>query len=401
MPDSAPNTPIKLNKETQNLVDWCCALYDSGSHIEDEFWEAKLVQAISKLLNSGKEQNLTAALEYLSDYHPDGFEILLDYAENLSSTCQLDLDGQRWTASLVSAPFACWTRYQIPNRDLNPQQITLIKEALTTHVLAQNTQMALVPKLISLDQMPQSFSETLKWTRALGQGALIQTTPSITLNPEPENVSMLADSRHIVLVVVAPAHAPLFKWQEKIQFKREKLAPKWAKSVNPMVANLLTGCEFESILPDAYYVNLRACDKQVRPLNLKAAVNWLSTAMGKPPQQLRAVMAGFGQDKLQEYRISLTEKGQNQVLYGMLWPLFLNESVEHITSGVEDETLSTVDKIVQVLVQSGVTDVKRLPGLLAPEFCEDCGAPEFPNPLGELVHAELPDDVSQTTERFH
>jgi hypothetical protein len=35
------------------------------------------------------------------------------------------------------------------------------------------------------------------------------------------------------------------------------------------------------------------------------------------------------------------------------------------------------------------------------EFCEDCGAPLYPDADGELVHAEMPEDVPSGTEHFH
>ena len=38
----------------------------------------------------------------------------------------------------------------------------------------------------------------------------------------------------------------------------------------------------------------------------------------------------------------------------------------------------------------GVHDVVTLRRTLPLEFCDDCGAPLFPNAEGELVHAELP-----------
>ncbi|MNT94589.1 hypothetical protein D3C72_2363140 [compost metagenome] len=60
-----------------------------------------------------------------------------------------------------------------------------------------------------------------------------------------------------------------------------------------------------------------------------------------------------------------------------------------------------VDEIAALLKEFGVNDVRRLPGVLPPEYCEDCGAPYFPNPLGELVHAELPEDAEAAPAHFH
>jgi hypothetical protein len=95
----------------------------------------------------------------------------------------------------------------------------------------------------------------------------------------------------------------------------------------------------------------------------------------------------------------VTEKGHNTVLYGIVWPMFLFEDL--ISAELEDNKLNTIEKIVAVLQESGVTEVRRLPALMNLEYCEDCGAPHFPNPLGELVHAELPDDIDETPVRFH
>ncbi|MEY3709161.1 MAG: hypothetical protein RIQ67_801, partial [Pseudomonadota bacterium] len=34
-------------------------------------------------------------------------------------------------------------------------------------------------------------------------------------------------------------------------------------------------------------------------------------------------------------------------------------------------------------------------------YCEDCGAPLYPNVDGELVHAELPDVVEEQSQHLH
>ena len=266
-PLKSSKTP-RLSKEAKNLIEWCISLDQSGSRLEDTFWELKVNHAINKLLTTGNEKPLETALEYLSEHHPGGFEALIEQAENLSSMCLVEVDGQHWQALLVSAPVVCWTRYQIPNHTVGPAQSDTLLLALKDVVLAENTSLAMVPKLISLDQMPQSFAETLTWTKQLAQLAITQSGPLPTLNAEPEHTGILADSRHLVMVVVAPVGEPIFKWQEKVNNRRDKCGPKWSKAVHTSLASLLAGCEFESLLPDAYYLNLRESDKFVRPLTI-------------------------------------------------------------------------------------------------------------------------------------
>jgi hypothetical protein len=35
------------------------------------------------------------------------------------------------------------------------------------------------------------------------------------------------------------------------------------------------------------------------------------------------------------------------------------------------------------------------------EFCDDCGAPLFPNPEAELVHAEMPEQAAANSQALH
>ena len=164
----------------------------------------------------------------------------------------------------------------------------------------------------------------------------------------------------------------------------------------PTLAALLPGCGFESLLPDAYYVSNREADRRVRPLSLRAAISWLEGAVNLEASQLRAVVAGCGESRIDEYRIGFTARNNNDVYYGCVWPLYGREEDLPADEGQPD----VVDEIAALLKEYGVNDVRRIPGLLPPDYCEDCGAP-FPNPLGELVHAELPEDAEAAPAKFH
>ena len=80
-----------------------------------------------------------------------------------------------------------------------------------------------------------------------------------------------------------------------------------------------------------------------------------------------------------------------------VWPLYGREEELPSDEGQPD----VVDEITALLKEYGVTEVRRIPGVLPAEYCEDCGAPYFPNPLGELVHAELPEDAEAAPAKFH
>jgi hypothetical protein len=131
----------------------------------------------------------------------------------------------------------------------------------------------------------------------------------------------------------------------------------------------------------------------VRPFSIRAAVAFLEHAMQAEPAQLRAVVAGCGEDRVDEYRVAFTSDGDSQVAHGIVWPLY----------GREDESTrpGPLDDLLGELAQCGITDVKKLSGTFEPEYCEDCGAPLFANPDAEMVHAELPEEADGQTAHFH
>ncbi len=403
MPRSlAPSSP-RLPREAARLVALALALHSSGSRVEDKYWEAELATLINKLLRSGNDTAMDAALEHLSQHNLGGYEVLIEQAETLSESCVIEKDGKRYDVLLVIAPLVAWTRYSIPASPLPAAVQETLRAQLHGHVLAAGTEVALLPHLASLDQMPRSFSETWQWMHRLGCAALGQESVFPTLNSEPESFNMLADTRYVVAAVAVPEGRPIFRWQEEpgeLGEARIACLEHWVAQTQDTFARLLPGCGFEILVPDAYYVSNREADRRVRPLSVKAAVAWLGGALTIEPNQLRAVIAGCGERRIDEYRVGFTQKNKSEVIYGCLWPLYGREDDQPLPDGEVPER-ETSDEIAALLKECGVTDIRKLPGILPPEFCEDCGAPYFPNPSGEMVHAELPEDAEMAPAHFH
>ena len=53
------------------------------------------------------------------------------------------------------------------------------------------------------------------------------------------------------------------------------------------------------------------------------------------------------------------------------------------------------------LVRAGVKDVLFLDHHFPMEFCDDCGAPLYPNVEAELVHAEMPEQPTANSQVLH
>jgi len=393
----------RLNRDATRLVSLALALHNSGSRVEDQYWESELGVILNKLMRAGNDSVIDSALDHLSKTNLGGYEVLIEQAETLSESCVIEKDGARYDVLLIVAPIVAWTRYSIPACDIPIGTITDIRSHLQAHVLAANTRLAIMPRLASLDQMPRSFCETWEWLLKLGAQALDLPGALPKLNTEPDAFNMLADTRYLVAAVAIPEGQPLFRWQEEpgeLGEGRVKCLENWGNATQPLFAELLAGCGFEILVPDAYYVSNREADRRVRPLSVKAAVSWLGSALNIEPSQLRAVVAGCGEQRIDEYRIGFTQKNQNEVVYGCLWPLYGKEEDQPLLD-CEPTPIDTVDEIAALLKECGVTDIRRLPGTLPPDFCEDCGAPHFPNPAGEMVHAELPEDAETAPAHFH
>lgn len=402
MPRSQSSPLSRLSRESARLVALSLALYSSGSRIEDRYWEKELATQLTKLMRNKNDMAIDAALEHMSKLHPGGYEVLIEQAETLSESCVLVHEGHRYDVLLLVAPLVAWTRYSIPATTIPLASLKILGDQLKAQVLSKHARVALMPHLASLDQMPRTFCETWDWMQKLGALTLGISSEIPKLNVETEAFNMLADTRYLVAAVAVPEGETIFHWQDEpgeLGDARKQCLAHWTEHTQSTFNGLLAGCGFEVLVPDAYYVSNREADRRVRPLSVKAAVSWLGSALNVESSQLRAVIAGCGEERIDEYRIGFTQKNQPEVIYGCLWPLYGPEDEQDRPE--HEMPLETTEEIAALLKECGVTDIRRLPGILAPEFCEDCGAPYFPNPSGEMVHAELPENAETAPAHFH
>src|SRR5690606_14745085 len=152
------NSPSsRLNRDASRLVALSLALDESGSRVEDRYWEAELAQLIVKQLRGSNDATLEAALDHLSRLNAGGYEVLIEQAETHSESMTIDKDGQRHDVLLIVAPVVAWTRYNIPWGPIGDGVQDTLLAQLHGHILAEGAQAALLPYLVSLDQMPRTF----------------------------------------------------------------------------------------------------------------------------------------------------------------------------------------------------------------------------------------------------
>ena len=412
----------KLSAESQRLVTYAQAVGMAASRIEERAWEHSLDAQLQKLLKTGHQDTIDTTLNSLFKEDLNAYDVLMDGVEAVSesSSVMLDVDGvpTAHDVLLVAAPILAWTRFSIASGAIPADILSTLSAHFSAHLLADDTHLAMSPTLFSIDQLPRSHVETYAKTHKLAQAALKGTALKAD-QKAPETAPFLADTRYLLVAVVARAGAPLFRWQmpaNQVNFISERATAleQWRAQAMPTVARLLPGCGIELLLPEAYYMACREADKLIRPVSIRAAVHYLTHTLAIEPSELRAVIAGFGEEsadgQVDEYRIAFTQRHTPDVIYGVVWPLYGQEDEEGTPPeggapiGIGDllaKPVTPVEEIIEHLNAAGITQIKRHNERYVSEFCDDCGAPLFADPVGELAHAEMPEDAPSGTEHFH
>lgn len=380
----------RLTPEAEQAASLATGLSNSGSRIEDRFWEEKLVGQIDHMLENGNEDALTTALDHLYRANGRAYDELADVVESRIEGRTLDVNGVACDALLIAAPLLAWSRYAIPAGQIPAETVRNIAVHLQAHVLASKARLSVANCLFSPDQLPRSYAETYRLFQELTDCASQGRNLQIDGAALPETAQFLSDMRYVVGVVLVEKGEPLFRWQEP-DGTRDGAAAQWQVQGGGAIFPLLPGCAAELLLPEAYHAACREADRQARPYSLRASVLFLETALDTKPAGLRAVIAPFHDNRLEEYRVGFTLKDAPSVVHGVVWPLL----------DAEDEMTDVAGEIEATLRESGVTEIQVLDHRFPLEYCDDCGAPLYPNPDGEPEHAEMPEQDQPPPMHLH
>jgi hypothetical protein len=407
---SSKGSSLKLSADSQRLASLAHAILQASSRLEERGWERHLDTLIRKLLKTDHQNSIDAALDFLFVADISSYDVLMESVESVSSSCSVEQDDKRYDALLIAVPILAWTRFVIAAGTISSDHVMTLSAHLYGHVLAADTRIAMAPTLFAIDQLPRTHVETYAMTQRMAQAALAGNAVGPLVNPS-ETAPFLADTRYLLAVVVAAADGPFFRWQTSetqlnVMAEREEALTQWRTQSLPNIERLLPGCGVELLAPEAYYVACREADRKVRPVSIRAAVHYLTHTLSVEPSTLSAIIGGFGEelnvDRVDEYRISFTLRKQPEVIYGIVWPLYGPEAADDDPiSGAAAPSTDPISEILLLLQECGVTDVMRHDEYFPMEFCDDCGAPLFCDPEAELVHAEMPEDMPQTSGHLH
>lgn len=377
----------KQSPATEELIRLAGNLAQSSSRIEDEFWQKRLAAAVDRLLADGDDATLNGTLDHLYGAGGRTYDELADMVESCCETRRLDT-GTAQDVVLFAAPLLAWSRFVIPSGPIALEQLATLRVHLQAHIFAADARMGLVDYLWSPDQLPQGYAETAQLTDRLAKAALHDKDLHLDTAGLPETTNFLSDTRYLIGAVAVARGAPMFRWQEDDGSRGESLK-QWRAQGGEALRPLLPACAVELLLPQPYHAAAREADRASRPYSLRAAVAFLQTTLNVAAGDLRAVLAPYYDRQLEEFRIGFTLGESTEVVHGVVWPLL----------EAEDETADLPAQIEAVLREAGLREIVVLDHRFPMEYCDDCGAPLYPNADGEPSHAELPEEQAEAAPR--
>jgi hypothetical protein len=287
-----------------------------------------------------------------------------------------------------------WSKYAIPSGVVGRDHAETLQVHLQAHVLAAGARLAMVPYLYSIDQLPRHFSELRRLATKLPRPRLPTRSRDWSSRAcrRPRTFSRTRASSSRVRLSRRARRCSVGRRTRRVTPVAAGSLEQWIAQARPTISKLLPGCVFESLLPDAYYVNCRESDRRVRPFGIRAAVAFLENALKAKAPRLQAVVAGFGEERVDEYRVgfSLGDETESRTA-----------SSGRSTAARTRTRARPARRVVAQLDECGVDRREALHGTFTPEYCEDCGAPLFANGDGEIVHAELPEEADTHAAHFH
>jgi hypothetical protein len=352
-----------------------------------------LAELINDRLTRGFADAIEAALEDLARTNARAYDDLADLAESSAESASIDIDGKPHDALLIAVPVLAWSRYKLPATTLSSALVDNVAVQITGHLAARGTRLAIADYLYSIDQLPESLGEVYDTAHALFEAAIEGKRMKVDPKSLREPVSMLADTRYLLAALIAPQGQALYHWQETgvDPDAKQGATATFCEQLGNVLQPLMTGCRYRVLPPNAFHAALRDADRQLREFSVEAAASYLRLAYDIKPGELQATVAAFEDKRVDEMRIGISKASDDDaVIEGVVWPL------------LGDDEEKAQEEIEAALRAQGITRITTHAQRFPLEYCDDCGAPMFPNPAGHAVHAEPPEEADeQPTAPLH
>lgn len=375
----------RRSADADSLAKLARRLSESGSRFEDRLWERRLVEMLNDRLARGFDSDIDTALDDLAKTNPRAYDDLADLAESCAESLTLDIKGVAHDALLLAVPVLAWSRYKLPAATLSSTLADALAVHLRGHLAAADAHLAVADHLYAIDQLPETFGEVYDLAQKLFAAAAGDQRLKIDAKALREPVAMLADTRYVLAALAVPSGRALYHWQETgvDPDAKTQAIEAFREQVSNALQPLMTGCRYRVLAPNAFHAALRQADRELRAFSLEAALAFLKLTYDMAPADLQASVAVF-EDKRNaldwELRIGVSAAGNDDaVIEGVVWP------------GLGDDEERAHEDVDGALRGLGITRIQVQAQRFPLEYCDDCGAPLFPNAAGHAVHTEPPE----------
>jgi hypothetical protein len=107
----------RISADATELSRLAIGLAESGSKLEDLFWQNRLGELVDKLFHDGPRMTSPARWTACSTRMPMAHDDLADIIEAHAESCVLSHLGQEFDILLFAAPLLAWSRFSIPTGD--------------------------------------------------------------------------------------------------------------------------------------------------------------------------------------------------------------------------------------------------------------------------------------------
>ena len=377
-PDSTPET---LTEESRELLNLAYRASDSTSNVEDRLVAEKIEALCSALLSRGIDSDIEAALSLLKAEEGTQYDDLLALAEGCAEY-YADKDGAHL---LVLIPVLAWSRYKIAFGKM-PQEVSCeIAKLYKSHFASPKAHVSIGNSLIAAEHIPERLTEVrsllTRLVKPKKDASVVDISYLLTADPTDE----FSDVRYVALGVSAETATDLF---DRFSSERIELARKlmdFSLKARAVLREFMTGSMLEVQAPAAFFTAWRQAVASERLFSLKALVKYVCIEKIRP-EKLIATTAIFSNlsennaaEPQPEVRIGISFTfDANRIVAGVVWPC---EPAElEIAQGFAKE----------VLTLEGIKTVVAHDQLFPLEWCEQCGAPLYANPEGNVTHVEKP-----------
>src|SRR4249919_3896306 len=152
------STRARQSVDAETLVKMARRLSESGSRLEDQLWQRRLIETINDRLARRSDDAIESALDDLARTSQRAYDDLADLAESCAESTQVQLDGKAHDVLLLAMPLLAWSRYKLPATTLSSSVLDNLRTQLSGHLVARPARVAVADYLFAIDQLPEAFS---------------------------------------------------------------------------------------------------------------------------------------------------------------------------------------------------------------------------------------------------